>query len=250
MRWHSLGDPCPGTISAALRQKRGTSATSLCQFKRTRCDPTASKILTSNHLYKVPLCYNNSRKLAQYRRALRTMPPPRGPSDSFRVIQAQAVTLSPKERARKSSNSLLCFQEVTHSFIFSIQQVLCLPLLGKLPGVYQQYLFRNSTLSVRIRQSRITCPTFRYHLSPLQSGAGTSTLLSRRKRRASSWLTSHRNFWRWDLSGTSRSFSPPLVTKPRTRWLPESAGMIPPSRADRCRSIPFRTFSASLGAWW
>src|SRR6266446_330871 len=85
--------------------------------------------------------------------------------------------------------------------------------------------------------------------SCLQSGAGPTTLLSRSKRRVTSWLISNPNLSRWVLSGMSRFFSPPLATKPRTRWSPKSAGMTPRSRADRCRSIPFRISSANPGEW-
>src|SRR5260370_9810600 len=41
---------------------------------------------------------------------------------------------------------VLSFQTLPHSFIFRILQLLCLPLLRKLPGVYQQFPFWNSPL--------------------------------------------------------------------------------------------------------
>src|SRR5713226_7805921 len=69
---------------------------------------------------------------------------PRGPSNSFTIFTPHSATLLHTTHARNSSNSGLCFQDLAHSFIFRIQQVLCLPLLRKRPGVYQQFPFRNS----------------------------------------------------------------------------------------------------------
>ena len=43
--------------------------------------------------------------------------------------------------ARTTTFSALSFQELTHSSKLRIPQVLCLPLLRKLPGVYQQFPF-------------------------------------------------------------------------------------------------------------
>jgi len=40
-----------------------------------------------------------------------------------------------------------CFQTLAHSSKFRIPQLLCLPLLRKLPGVYQQLPFWNSSLA-------------------------------------------------------------------------------------------------------
>jgi len=77
----------------------------------------------------------------------------------------------------------------------------------------------------------------------LQSRAATSTLLT-------ACLISRPNCWRWVSFGTSRFFSPPLATKPRTRWPPKSAGTTRRSRADRYRSIRSRTSSANPGGWW
>src|SRR5216683_3311063 len=59
---------------------------------------------------------------------------PRGPSNSFTIFTPHSATLLHTTHARNSSNSGLCFQDLAHSFIFRIQQVLCLPLLRERPG--------------------------------------------------------------------------------------------------------------------
>src|SRR6266705_979091 len=57
-----------------------------------------------------------------------------GPSHSFNISAPHPGTFLHTSHARNSSNSGLCFQQLAHSFIFRILQVLCLPLLREPPG--------------------------------------------------------------------------------------------------------------------
>src|SRR5216683_7938631 len=89
--------------------------------------------------------------------------PPRGPSNSFTIFTPHSATLLLTTHARNSSNSGLCFQDLAHSFIFRIQQVLCLPLLTRTAGVDTN----NSQLGTNLSPLAINFRLSTASLSPL-----------------------------------------------------------------------------------